>query len=151
MFTHRTKRLGLIVFTAGLALGASRANAEEKAPSKDPEKLKSGVIASFGSAKNVAAVDVPVVDQSPGEQPTPVTASVSRKGQSRCVATVTNASTESAYSVNFDVIGNDTSGRITSRRNFTATVGAGKSETREVTCGRDDSMQVVLKSGRKVK
>ena len=114
-------------------------------------KLKPGVIASFGSAKNSATVNQQNEEGVPGEQASPIIGSVSRAGDAKCTVIIQNNSKTDKFSVNYDVVGISPTGNTASRMNYSATLLPGGSKTHGVTCRRDLNMQVVLKSGNKLK
>lgn len=140
--------IALIAFCLLNSASAALAEENAKGESKDPKTIKSGVIASYGTAKTVSSTNLNSVDSSPGEEQSPVTASVSRKGSSRCIAVVKNTSKESSYSVSFDVVA--TSGSSVSKQNYSATIKPNSSVEKTISCLPDSKMEVFLRSGKKI-
>ncbi|MCB0360604.1 MAG: hypothetical protein KDD44_13245 [Bdellovibrionales bacterium] len=122
---------------------------QAEAENKDPETIQSGVIASYGKYARGADINATALPEAAGnDEPTPVGASVMKK-QGRCVATISNSSEESAYSVRGYIV-TLRNGNESSRKFFSVRLGAGKSETKSVGCGEDENVQVVIKSGKRL-
>ncbi|MCC6953766.1 MAG: hypothetical protein IT290_06585 [Deltaproteobacteria bacterium] len=133
---------------APTAIPSTPGDAPAEDAAKDEGKLQPGVIASYGNFPKRTAVNVSG-DASPGDAQSAILARVSRKGSDSCEAVVSNSNKESGYSVSFDIVGSDTKGAVVLRRNFSASIPAGGSVSRSVSCRKDLNMQVILKSGSK--
>ncbi len=121
----------------------------EKQERPGEEKVRTGVVASFGSYKNTANVDS-ASTPSPGEESSAITGSVSRVSSGRCQAKINNNSAQNSYAVSFAVVAQTASGGTGNSRSFSATVKPKQSVSRDVPCDADKNLQVVLKSARKL-
>jgi hypothetical protein len=136
--------------TAFAQSAPSQPAAEPAAEQKKDEKLPTGVIASYGSSQRSSSVDVSSTDSAPGDKGTPVVGRIKQLGNNQCEVTVQNLSKKDSYSVNYAVIGTDSSGREVFKRTFSSTLGKERSTTNRVTCEQGLSMSVVLRSGKRL-
>ena len=115
---------------------------------KKEEKVKTGIIANSGSIGS-GAVSVSTDGSSPGDEPNPISGSVSVAARGKCIASVTNASKTSTYAVRFAVEARNSSGASTLNKSFNATLAPKATVTKDFNCRENDNMQVVLKSANK--
>ncbi len=123
--------------------------AEAEAKKQENKRLTPGVLSSFNRSERSEAVDT-ASSPTQGDEPSPVSGSISY-AKNGCVARVTNTDKKSSYSVSFDVIGTNKQGSTALKRSFSASLKPEETVTHTVSCSKDLNMQVVLKSGRKVK
>ncbi len=117
---------------------------------KSPAQLTPGTIASMGQLRESRDIAVRSGGAAPGDKESPITASVGHASERECQVTVQNTSKDAAYSLTFEVIGSDKNGKLTSQRSFSARVAAGANVTRMVPCGKEENIEVFLKSGKRV-
>lgn len=119
---------------------------------KEAPPLRKGVIASSGKFARSASVDLSSDDKAAGgEEPSPISASVTRIKSELCEVTVKNTAEKGSYSISYTVVGTRSSGSQSLRRPYSATIGAGKSTSNTFSCDKDLNLSVVLNSGRKIK
>lgn len=133
----------------GVPLAAGEEKAAEKGKSAPEEEIQTGVIASFGRHSKTSSVDVGSTGEYGGAGNMPISASVSRDGNS-CTVTVVNTSKENSYSVRYSVIGTSKSGQRLFKRSFTSSLRPEASIERNVSCTNDSNVSVELNSGNKL-
>jgi len=136
--------------TAGQASPPPPAATEKVDEKAEPSNLKPGVLSSVGSYRKTASTDQSLDGSAPGSEASPVTGSIRHSGQGDCEALLSNAG-KNAYSVSFEVVTVERNGGFGRKRSFSATVPAGKTVTRSVSCEKGENIQVVLKSGKRLK
>lgn len=114
---------------------------------KDPDKLKTGIIAStgsYGSGKvNVESLETGLNT----EKTNPVIAGVSYVGRNKCRLTAENISKKSSYSVSIAVEGLNKAGKKAFSKYVSFSLKPGQKDTEEFTCKENLDLQVVLKKG----
>ena len=162
-----TKALGVAAVVSGMflthpqtSLAEDKPAAQDKTTAEAPagkdgkevkkkeEKVKTGIIANTGTIGQSGAVSVSTDGSSPGDEPNPISGSVSVAGRGKCIASVTNSG-KASYSVRFAVEARNSSGASTLNKAFNATLAPKETVTKDFTCREDDNMQVVLKSATK--
>lgn len=116
----------------------------------NPPELASGTIASMGRIMESRELAVTSGDSAPGDWKSPIVASISKLSAGGCQVTVRNESTAATYAISFEVVGSDKLGKVTFVRTFSERLAAGKNVERKVPCGRDENIEVWLKSGKRV-
>ena len=138
-----------------VAPGAAATSSPEAAvqpKEKEAPPLRKGVIASSGKFARSASVDLSSDDKAAGgEEPSPISASVTRIKSELCEVIVKNTAEKGSYSISYTVVGTRASGSQSLRRPYSATIGAGKSTSNTFSCDKDLNLSVVLNSGRKIK
>ncbi len=134
------------------ATATKSADAAAQPKEKEAPPLRKGVIASSGKFARTASVDLSSDDKAAGgEEPSPISASVTRIKSELCEVTVKNTAEKGSYSISYTVVGTRASGSQSLRRPYSATIGAGKSTSNTFSCDKDLNLSVVLNSGRKIK
>ena len=128
---------------------AAVADEQKGTKAKEEEKVRTGVIASFGSYGTNANIDAETTS-APGDEKSAISGSVSRTNREECKAVVTNNSADNSYSVGFAVVGKTSTGSQALYRTYSETLKPKASVTRELPCEEDLTMQVVLRSARKL-
>jgi len=149
MKTKLLLAVSLILLICQSALAQDANTATDVKTNNDPDKLQPGVVASVGSAPKNASVNLSGKDVLSDNSGSPVSGSVRPLGSGQCVATLTNTS-ESKYSVSYDVIGYGNNDSMGSKRTYSVTLAPKKSTENRVPCEKGQSMAVVIKSGRKL-
>jgi hypothetical protein len=124
---------------------------ESKAEDTKFDVLKPGVVASFGRASKHAAVDSLATGSVPGDEAMPVTASVAKVKSGKCEVKLSNSDEKNSYSVSYVVEGINSKGDTVMKRSYSATLDPKKTVTNALSCRDDLNLQVVLRSGKKLK
>ena len=120
----------------------------EATPKEPEEKVRTGKIASTGRFGTTGGVDVDSAGASPGDEPSVVSASISRKSKTECTAKIINNGQKS-YSVSFTVLGEDHRGNRVLNRSFSGSVASKETLERQITGCRDDlNLSVQLNSAK---
>ncbi|MBL7662041.1 hypothetical protein JNK13_04730 [bacterium] len=129
---------------------ATAETADKKDEKKDELKVQPGVVAGMGTISSKGGVFNALTPDAPGEEPGAITGGISvQKG--RCVATLSNADKDNAFSVRYAVEGFDKSGKRSFRQTYSATIKPGASVSRTVgACDKSANVQVVVESGKKI-
>ena len=157
---HRTAKFGIALgflgalLVGGFILGSPEMSAAQEkkdaaAEEEDKETLRTGVVASQGNFRRGAAIDAADSTEAAGDEPNPVQAKVSRRGD-RCVVSMTNNG-KNKWSIRYKVVLTDKRGRPRGERNFSASIKPGASVDKLFACDKGDNGQVVITSGRKLK
>lgn len=127
----------------------------EEIPAATPEEVddlefKTGIISSTGGGGiKSSVVDTPNLDGVPGEEGNAVSGSVSNN-KGKCAAVVSNNSTLTSYSVNYEVQGSNERGVVAFRKNFSARLSPGQTAENNFACREGLAMSLNVKSGRKL-
>ena len=122
--------------------------APEATPKEPEEKVRTGAIASTGRFGTTGGVDVDSAGASPGDEPSVVAASISRKNRTECIAKIINNGKKS-YSVSFTVLGEDHRGNRVINRSFSGSVASKGTLERQISGCRDDlNLSVTLNSAK---
>ncbi len=117
-------------------------------PTEPEEKVRTGKIASTGRFGTTGGVDVDSAGASPGDEPSVVSASISRKSKTECTAKIINNGKKS-YSVSFTVLGEDQRGSRVLNRSFSGSVASKGTLERQISGCRDDlNLSVQLNSAK---
>ncbi len=139
----------IIVFVS-----APFAFAEEAAPAKaEADKdaiLTPGVIASNNRAPGSTSVDVNSGGAVPGDEVSPIAASVKSVKRGKCQVSLTNNHEKNRYSVKYRVEGTNKKGSTVLKRSYSSTIDPKKTVTKDLSCSDDLNMRVVLRSGKKL-
>ena len=129
----------------------SQASSKSGQKEKKPEKVTTGVIASYGDYGRDASISAATTG-APGEDTSAISGSVSKLAPGKCQAVVISSAKDTGYSISFAVQGFDNKGNQTSRRTWSSTIKPKEKITKEFYCMDNElSFQVKLSSARPLK
>ena len=120
--------------------------------------LRPGVAASTQRFSRAGAVDMsetPVIEMSGSKKEqesleglNPVIGRVTRIKGSRCLAELSNSSSDD-YSVRYQILTEGRDGRVARKESFSASLSAKKSVSKSFLCDRDQNLRIILVSGKR--
>lgn len=141
----------LLITILNLLISVAWAQESKVAPVVPEPKIKTGVIATSGVRIGSSdAVSVNTNDDVPGDKVNAISGGVSNEA-GKCSANLTNANTEKAYRVRFDVVGKSERGSVSTRKNFSGTIPPSGKLVKEFNCAKGIELELNLKSVEPVK